>query len=169
MVRLYVIGLMVVLSFGQLHPQVPKESKQVLGKWTFTLTERDNKPVRIKKTDNGLFRVEGDSIVLCIQDEYGNYEPQMRFPQTPKKSGPNGLYYEWVKKKIDSDGDSVEDSYWIKFTDIRKQRVQISVGVFNYLRTESKGEVSTWTESFLKKFRNWSYGYSSTMVGQRVK
>ena len=169
MVRLYVVGLMVVFSFGQLHPQVPKESKQVLGKWTFTLTERDNKPVRIKKTDKGLFRVEGDSIVLCIQDEYGNYEPQLRFPKTPNKSGPNGMYYEWGNKQVDDDGDSIQNSYWIKFTDIKKPSVEISVGSSQRLITESKGDYSSWTESFKDKFRNWNYGHSSTLIGKRVK
>ena len=169
MVKLYVISLIVVVSFGQVHSQILKESKQILGKWTFTLTDTDDKGVGDRKTIKGLFRLEGDSIAFCIQDEYGNYEPLVVFHHKPKKSGPDGIYYEWIRNEVDIDGDSVETTHWLKFTDVRKRRVQISLGSLQQLKTESKGEYSTWSQSFKEKYRNWKYGQSSTLIGQRVK
>lgn len=171
MVRLYVIGLMVILSIGDLHSQVPKESKQILGKWSVILTERDNTPVRIKKTDRILIRLEGDSILISVEDKYGNYEPGFRFPQTPKKSGPKGLYYEWVNTTIDDDGDTIDYHNYVSFTDIKKPRIQIRIGSRPHIRSESKGPVDTWTESYREKYRQNSIRSmtSSVLTGQRVK
>jgi hypothetical protein len=160
---------MFLISFGELHPQVPKESKQILGNWTLLETKRNSKPVRSQKTEKVSFQIEGDSIDLLLEDRYGNYEPKLRFPKTPKRSGPNGLLYEWGSDEVDEDGDSLSVTHWVEFVDIKKKRVQISIGTLQRLKTESQGEYSSWSESFKEKWSNWNYGTSSTFTGQRAK
>jgi hypothetical protein len=151
MVGLYVIGLMVILSIGDLHSQVPVETKDILGEWVFTKIETNYVPTSGWPPIQVMFRLEDDSVVYYIQDEYGNYGPKYedKFPKNPVKSGPNGLYYEKTKNDTDKDGDTFRDTYWIKLIELNKPHVIMIVGRINGELISTQG--NSWGERLLKK------------------
>lgn len=119
------LSLFVLLTSDSLGQSI-KDTKRILGKWKFTETERKN------RSNNVLIKIDGDSIVVIVEDDYVNYDPtsskNLRFPVIAKRSGPKGMYFEKTERDVDEDKDTIQSSEWIKFEDIGKNKLSISIG-----------------------------------------
>ena len=96
---------------------------------------------------------QGDSLSVELQDEYGNYTSTNRrfFSIEPTKAGPKGILFEKSAYEVDSDGDTTDVTTWMKFEDLNKQRVKVSIGTLQQLRTRSMGPFDSWPQSFRDK------------------
>lgn len=140
------LKLLVVLSFLSVFAsaQAASDAKRIAGDWVFTDTEGK------RKTYNVRIRVDGDSILLMQEDEYGNYVPEdgARFPVVPHRSGPKGLSFQVKSIEIDDDGDSIGVSRFLSFVGLQKAKVEVSIGTAYHFITKKPetGDQSRWYE-----------------------
>lgn len=159
------LSLFVLLTSDSLGQSI-KDTKRILGKWKFTETERKN------RTNNVLIKIDGDSIVVMIEDDYGNYDPtsskNLRFPVVPKQSGPKGMSFEKNYITIDSDNDTIDVTQYIQFKNMNRKKVDVSVGGLYLVKL-----VGSTTESYqrtLEKSKMWLDNSRNTdLIGVRRK
>ena len=162
---LFTVSLLLILT-STVWGQSINDTKRIVGKWKFTDKDRTN------RTNNVRINIEGDSIVLMEEDEYGNYDPtsskNLRFPVVPKRSGPKGMYFEKNYITIDSDNDTVDVSKYIQFKNVNKNKVDVSGGRLYIVRLDK----ST-TESYqrtLEKSKMWLENSKNTsLTGVRMR
>lgn len=158
-----------LLTSSSLSGGKDKYIQKILGRWT---VEEVGKPKTRKEI---IIEIVNDTIQLRVLDEYGNYEvSSMRFPSSPVKSGPKGLLFAKDSVYVDDDGDTVDVSMWMKYQNIDKSSLDLSVGQSERLRTERYGSRDTWPtdvrETLDDKIRSLIYGsYSVDLTLRRQK
>jgi len=123
--------------------------KTVFGKWELT---------NVKKNSKGVIEIknEKDSIILYIEDTYGNFNSGLSFPNKPFMIGPKKVTYRKESIYI-SEVDTVDVSLTLEFYDFKGKTGKMSTGESRIPKNVTVDNVTlqhhSWTEFNLKRVR----------------
>lgn len=123
--------------------------KSVLGKWELT-NEKNNSKNMIEVKN------ERDSIIIHIEDTYGNFNSMFSFPNKPFKIGPKKVTYR--KESLDIwEVDTLDVIVTLEFYDFKGKTGKLSTGESRIPKNVTVDNVTklynSWTEFYMRRVK----------------